>query len=97
MIFPDNSSKIHEVLEVEADCLQVDENVHGEVFLYGREVDDFHVVDYDAISMLNVSATQALHQKIEQQEKTIHEQEGRITKLEDTVQLLLTKIEQLAS
>ena len=97
LIFPDNSSKIHEVLEVEADCLQVDENVHGEVFLYGREVDDFHVVDYDAISMLNVSATQALHQKIEQQEKTIHEQEGRITKLEDTVQLLLTKIEQLAS
>ncbi len=28
------------------------------VFVYGREVNDFHTVDYEALSMLNVSATQ---------------------------------------
>ncbi len=32
----------------------------GAVFVFGKEVDDFHTVDYDAITMLNTSATQAL-------------------------------------
>ncbi|MEM9525787.1 MAG: hypothetical protein AAGA31_04210 [Bacteroidota bacterium] len=35
------------------------------IFVYGREVDDFHTVDYEAISMLNVSATQELARQIE--------------------------------
>jgi len=30
------------------------------VFVYGREVSDLRSVDYDAIAMLNVSATQQL-------------------------------------
>jgi hypothetical protein len=34
------------------------------VFVYGREVNDFRSVDYDAISMLNVSATQELARKV---------------------------------
>jgi hypothetical protein len=36
----------------------------GEVFVYGQEVSDFRTVDYDAISMLNVSATQELARRI---------------------------------
>ncbi|MFZ4765805.1 MAG: tail fiber domain-containing protein [Roseimicrobium sp.] len=32
----------------------------GDVIVYGREVNDFRNVDYEAISMLNVSATQQL-------------------------------------
>lgn len=32
----------------------------GKVFVYGREVNDFRTVDYEALSMLNVSATQEL-------------------------------------
>jgi hypothetical protein len=35
------------------------------VFVYGREVKDFRSVDYDAIAMLNVSATQELARKLE--------------------------------
>lgn len=31
-----------------------------EVLVYGREVPDFHMVDYNAVSMLNVSATQQI-------------------------------------
>lgn len=41
----------------------------GKVFVYGKKVDDFRVVDYDAISMLNVSATQELARRIEALEK----------------------------
>jgi hypothetical protein len=36
----------------------------GQVFVYGREVDDFRTVDYEAIAMLNVSATQELFKLI---------------------------------
>jgi len=35
-----------------------------EVFIYGREVNDFRTVDYDALSMLNISATQELSKEI---------------------------------
>jgi hypothetical protein len=37
----------------------------GHVFVFGREVNDFRAVDYDAISMLNVSATQELAKQVE--------------------------------
>ena len=36
--------------------------------MYGRVVDDFRAVDYEAVSMLNVSATQELYRKVQQQE-----------------------------
>jgi hypothetical protein len=35
-----------------------------QVFVYGRQVDDFRVVDYDHIFTMNVSATQALIQEM---------------------------------
>ena len=31
------------------------------IFVYGKYVDDFLGVDYDALSMLNISATQELY------------------------------------
>ena len=41
------------------------QDLEEKVFVYGREVDDFHTVDYEAISMLNVSATQELAKQVE--------------------------------
>ena len=41
-------------------------------------MDDFHVVDYDAVSMLNVSATQELYKLILKQQKTIEKQKEQI-------------------
>ena len=55
---------IHEVLEVRDGAFRTDFKTEGaEVFVYGREVKDLRVVDYDAIAMLNVSATQQLKQE----------------------------------
>ena len=34
------------------------------VFVYGKYVDDFLTVDYDALSMLNISATQELYKRL---------------------------------
>lgn len=41
------------------------ERASEEVFVIGRQVDDFLAIDYDAISMLNVSATQELARQVE--------------------------------
>jgi hypothetical protein len=36
------------------------------VFVYGKYVDDFKSVDYEALSMLNISATQEMYRQIQQ-------------------------------
>ena len=60
-LITDNETAVHEVLEAEPDRFRTDLFPEGEkVFVYGREVKDFRIVDYDAIAMLNVSATQEL-------------------------------------
>ena len=41
---------------------------NGKVLVYGKEVNDFHIVDYEAIAMLNVSATQELIKRIQELE-----------------------------
>lgn len=47
--------------------------VGDEVFVYGREVPDFRTVDYDALAMLNVSATQELARRLEEKDAVIKE------------------------
>jgi hypothetical protein len=57
---------VHEVLEIRDGAFRPDGQVKDEqVFVYGREVSDFRTVDYDALAMLNVSATQELARKLE--------------------------------
>ncbi|MCO6358758.1 LamG-like jellyroll fold domain-containing protein [Roseivirga pacifica] len=41
------------------------------LFVFGKEVHDFHTVDYDQVAMLGVSAIQALHKKVEVQGERI--------------------------
>ena len=57
------------VVSADENSIQTNLELSGKVFVYGREVDDFRTVDYQAISMLNVSATQALLKRIETLEK----------------------------
>ena len=54
-----DQNQVCEVLDVKDGSFRVAlDTVATEVFVYGREVNDFRTVDYDAIAMLNVSATQ---------------------------------------
>ena len=76
-IFDDNEEVV-EVLSTDKNGFTVDNKKEGKVFVFGKEVDDFHVVDYDAVSMLNVSATQELYKLILKQQKTIEKQNEQI-------------------
>ena len=59
---------IFAVLEVAADRFRTDFKADADtIFVYGREVKDFRSVDYEAIAMLNVSATQELNRRVEAQ------------------------------
>ncbi|MDB4525152.1 hypothetical protein N9107_01405 [bacterium] len=62
----EKDESMEEVIEVRGDAFRTafkpDE---GRVFVYGREVEDFRTVDYDAIAMLNVSATQQVKKELD--------------------------------
>ncbi len=81
----EQSESVYEVLEVTPDGFRTDFAADGEaVFVYGREVDDFRSVDYEAIAMLDVSATQELNRLVEQQAAEIETLNTRLTALEQS-------------
>jgi len=69
----------------------VDLKYTGDVFVYGREVSDFRTVDYEAISMLNVSATQELYRLIlalQQENKEVKEELKNVASLKTEIELI---------
>jgi len=62
-----------------------------QVFVYGREVKDFRTVDYDAIAMLNVSATQELARRLMELESKA----GQVAALQQQVAELSKKAAQV--
>ena len=73
---------IPEVLEVREGAFRPDFQPAGDsVFVFGREVNDFRMVDYEAIAMLNVSATQELARQV----AALRQSEARGAELEESV------------
>lgn len=80
---------VYEVLEVGETGFRTAFQPEGaEVFVYGREVSDFRTVDYDAIAMLNVSATQELA-------KRLQAKDAEITKLQSANEALSKRLADL--
>ncbi|MDH4471635.1 MAG: tail fiber domain-containing protein [Fluviicola sp.] len=59
LILP-TGEELLEVATATENGFTVASNQTGPVFVYGREVNDFHTVDYEALTTLNISATQEL-------------------------------------
>ena len=87
----EQSQGVYNVNAVEATRFRTDFQpaANAVIFVYGREVQDFRAVDYEAIAMLNVSATQELARQVTaaEQEKAALKQrvtdlEARLAKLE---------------
>ncbi len=64
------------------------DNALDKVFVYGKQVNDFLVVDYEAIAMLNVSATQELAKQVEELQKENTGLKLQLTKIETLEQEL---------
>ena len=80
LILEDETS-LFDVISVDKNGFKVSTDKSGKVFVYGREVDDFHSVDYEALSMLNVSATQELYKLILSQQKIIESLETEVAEI----------------
>lgn len=87
----EQAESIHEVLEIADGRFRTDFTSEGdEIFVYGREVNDFRTVDYDAIAMLNVSATQQIKKEKDAEvaalKEEIAELRERVSALDSMVQ-----------
>ena len=58
------------------------EPLGDKVFVYGKECTDLRSIDYDAISMLNVSATQELAKEVKTLQEENSDLHAKITALE---------------
>ncbi len=70
----EETTEVFTVEAIEVNTFKISLNHVGDIFVYGREVDDFHVVDYDALSMLHISATQEIYKLV----KNLKEEVERI-------------------
>ncbi|MCX8497326.1 MAG: tail fiber domain-containing protein [Akkermansiaceae bacterium] len=78
-LIDEKEKAVHKVLAVREGAFQVEAMPAGkEVFVYGREVKDFRSVDYDAIAMLNVSATQELAKQLKEKDAKIAALEAKL-------------------
>tara|TARA_R100001460_G_scaffold14978_10_gene33386 strand:- start:1870 stop:2982 length:1113 start_codon:yes stop_codon:yes gene_type:complete len=66
LIYPNNQHEIVEVLDVNENSVTVDSIKNDKVVVYGKEVNDYQTVDYDALSMLNISAVQELYKMVKE-------------------------------
>jgi hypothetical protein len=58
------------------------DNTESEIFVYGREVEDFHTIDKNAIFTVNVAATQELDRQLQAAKVQIASLETRLALLE---------------
>ena len=97
-VITETSEGVYEVLEVTPDKFRIAlEHEGDQVFVFGREVNDFLTVDYDAIAMLNVSATQQLKKEMDQELKALRVENAELRAangaLAKRLQLLESKLE----
>jgi hypothetical protein len=79
LITANGEAGIYEVLEVAQGRFRTDFKPEGnKIFVYGREVNDFLTVDYGAISMLNVSATQQIKKEKDEEVKALQEENAAL-------------------
>jgi len=66
-----------------------------EVFVFGGEVNDFRVVDYDGLSTLNISATQELAKQADKQQQKIDELTDKVSQLEASIATLMDMVKKM--
>jgi hypothetical protein len=93
-LITEKGEDVHEVLDVTEDKFRVAlDHEDDTVFVFGREVNDFLTVDYDAIAMLNVSATQQLKKELDQEVKALRAENAELRTTNDALAQRLQALE----
>jgi hypothetical protein len=77
----DRGTEMASVVSADSKGFTVPLKDEGRVFVYGKQVNDFRTVDYEAVSMLNVSATQELAKRLHATEEQNRKQQQLIEEL----------------
>ena len=108
LILEKSGEKFYKVTVRNENEFLVNEIILENVFVYGKNVNDLLTVDYDALTTLNISATQALNKEIDElkakllvNEMNLHEnfveQEAKIDELKVGNRNLLHRLELIES
>lgn len=84
----ENRTEVIEVSAADENGFNVNLPDNGKVFVFGREVSDFRTVDYEALSTLNISATQELVKMINQLQSENSEMKNKFSSLSSDVEML---------
>ena len=82
-IFDDNDkSDFCNINNINSNVIEIDKEINSSnVFIYGKEINDFHTLKKDYIFTLNVCATQELYKLIQQQNTIIEDLQNQINEL----------------
>ena len=83
LVVENEGEKIVDVTVVDPHTFSVAQTLNRNVFFYGKQFNDFNNVYYDAIAMLNVSATQELARQVEELTQKNKELAIKISELEE--------------
>jgi hypothetical protein len=85
----------YKILKISSNQIKIDKKIEGDkCFIYGKEIDDFHILDKDIIFTLNVSATQELNKKIKKQNKNIKKQNNKIKEYDKIIKERRNKLKE---
>jgi len=86
IIDKENKKQNYKIIEKTSNYIKVDKKIEDDkCFIYGKEVEDFHILDKNLIYTLNVSATQELNKRIEELDRIIKEKEIKVKELEELI------------
>ena len=65
---------LYGITDINSNIIKIDKDINSSnVFIYGKEIDDFHTLKKDYIFSLNVCATQELYKLIQDLQNQINE------------------------
>lgn len=94
LVYPKGESVVA-VLEVKPGAFRPDMELDCDnVFVYGRQVEDFRRVDYDAIAMLNVSATQQIKREKDAEIEALRAENSELREQLDALRMITADLQQ---
>jgi hypothetical protein len=102
ILLEDMSIKEANVVKIENDFIFIIDKwenfnleISDEMVIYGKQVDDFQLVDKTKLAMLGLAGTKELHQIVKQQQSQINTQQKTIETLLDHVKRLTEQVNQI--
>ena len=95
IIDKNNKRNKYKIIEISSNYIKIDKSIEDNYgFIYGKEVEDLHILDKKIILTLNVSATQELNKQIKKQQRKLLKQEMKLLEQEKIIKEQELKFEE---